>query len=144
MVYSPHPPYEVLSTSVIDFTSMQRMRRFARYWDLVGNSGNFIATRDLIWHDGSPFNHFMQFCDWLYEREQKLHGISLTRLSERVFEFLLEHGQPEDVVATSIWSDYVGDGRYDKPHFLRRFELSEPPRRSAVKTGPPRQARHLP
>src|SRR5262249_8011449 len=34
MVYSSHPPYEILQTRLIDFATMQRLRRFARYWDL--------------------------------------------------------------------------------------------------------------
>src|ERR1700722_13667707 len=49
MVYSPHPPYEVLRTAAIDFATMQRMRRFARYWDLVANSGNFVSTTPMLW-----------------------------------------------------------------------------------------------
>ena len=28
---------------------MQKLRRFARYWDLVGNSGNFVETTPMIW-----------------------------------------------------------------------------------------------
>jgi radical SAM superfamily enzyme YgiQ (UPF0313 family) len=39
MVYSPLPPYELLQNRLIDFATMQRLGRFARYWDLVGNSG---------------------------------------------------------------------------------------------------------
>jgi radical SAM superfamily enzyme YgiQ (UPF0313 family) len=50
MVYNPQPPYEILQNKLIDFAMMQRLRRFARYWDLVGNSGNFIATAPLIWN----------------------------------------------------------------------------------------------
>src|SRR5207249_98530 len=34
MVYSPHAPYEILQTRDIDFPTMQRLRRLARYWDL--------------------------------------------------------------------------------------------------------------
>lgn len=49
MVYSPAPPYEILRNRVIDFPTMQRLRRFARYWDLVGNSGNFVETLPLFW-----------------------------------------------------------------------------------------------
>src|SRR3954454_14847642 len=41
MVYNPHPPYEILHNKTIEFATLQRVRRFARYWDLVGNSGNF-------------------------------------------------------------------------------------------------------
>ena len=48
MVYNPHPPYEILQNRLIDFATMQKLRRFARYWDLVGNSGNFVETTPLI------------------------------------------------------------------------------------------------
>ena len=55
MVYSPHPPYEVLQTKLIDFFAMQRLRRFARYWDLIANSGNFVEVTPLIWSsNGAP------------------------------------------------------------------------------------------
>ena len=54
MVYSPHPPYEMLQNRLLDFATMQRLRRFARYWDLVGNSGNFVETTRLIWEEGQP------------------------------------------------------------------------------------------
>src|SRR5204862_6159966 len=54
MVYNPHPPSEILQTKLIDFATMQKLRRFARYWDLVGNSGNFAETTPLIWNEDSP------------------------------------------------------------------------------------------
>ena len=44
MVYSAHPPYELLRNKLLDFPAMQRLRRFSRYWDLTGNSGNFVET----------------------------------------------------------------------------------------------------
>ncbi|HEU5071788.1 MAG TPA: DUF4080 domain-containing protein [Verrucomicrobiae bacterium] len=56
MVYNPHPPYEILQNRLLDFAVMQRLRRFARYWDLVGNSGNFVATTPLIWAAGSNYH----------------------------------------------------------------------------------------
>ena len=49
MVYSPHPPYEILQTAQLDFTQMQRLQRFARYWNLTVNNGYFIQTAPLIW-----------------------------------------------------------------------------------------------
>ncbi|MEI9865571.1 MAG: DUF4080 domain-containing protein [Limisphaerales bacterium] len=50
MAYSAHPPYEILQNKLINFATMQRLRRFARYWDLTGNSGNFLEGTPLIWH----------------------------------------------------------------------------------------------
>jgi radical SAM superfamily enzyme YgiQ (UPF0313 family) len=54
MLYNPHPPYEILQNRLIDFATMQKLRRFARYWDLVGNSGNFVETTPLIWSNVEP------------------------------------------------------------------------------------------
>jgi radical SAM superfamily enzyme YgiQ (UPF0313 family) len=48
MVYAPHAPYEVLATKLMDFATLQRIRRFARYWDSIANSGNFIETLPLL------------------------------------------------------------------------------------------------
>jgi len=91
MVYDPNPPYEILQNKLIDFFTMQRLRRFARYWDLVANSGRFVETTPLIWRDGSPFWEFLKFSDWLYEQVGRTHAIALPRLAELVGEYV---GQP--------------------------------------------------
>jgi hypothetical protein len=52
MRYAPHPPYEILATRDIAFPDMQRMRRFARYWDIVANSGQFTTTLPMLWEWG--------------------------------------------------------------------------------------------
>ena len=90
MVYSPHPPYEILQTKLIDFFTMQRLRRFARYWDLVANSGNFVETAPLLWSDGSSFQGFMRFADWLYAQTKQTHSLALSRLRELVAQHLTE------------------------------------------------------
>ena len=128
MVYSAAPPYEILSNRLIDFSTMHRLRRFARYWDLIANSGNFVESRDLIWQEsGSPFASFLTLSDWLFEREQRAHGIPLAQLSQRLFEFLTETcGLDAEAVAQSLWRDYVRGGRRDRPAFLRKFELPQP------------------
>ena len=68
MRYSPQPPYEILQNKLIDFATMQKLRRFARYWDLVGNSGNFVETTPLIWTNGTPFQAFLRWSEWLFAR----------------------------------------------------------------------------
>ncbi len=52
MTYAAHTPYEILQNKLLDFATMQRLRRFAKYWDLVGNSGNFVEAVKLIWSVG--------------------------------------------------------------------------------------------
>lgn len=146
MVYSAAPPYEILSNRLIDFATLHRLRRFARFWDLIANSGNFVESRDLIWLDAnSPFDCFLALSDWLFEREQRAHGIPLARLSERLFEFLTEIRSLEpETVAASLWRDYVRGGRRDRPAFLRQFELPQPDD-AIIRTGSAqrRQALHV-
>jgi radical SAM superfamily enzyme YgiQ (UPF0313 family) len=147
MAYSPHAPYEVLQTRDVDFAAMQRLRRFARYWDLVANSGNFGESAPLLWRDGSPFQRFITFADRLYERVGKSHAIALHHLAELLFEHLVSNGHGRAEVAAAMWRDYRRGGRADCPEFLRDF-VPEDERRAAraERLGgqlPPRQARHL-
>lgn len=90
MVYSPEPPYELRQNGLLDFFTMQRLRRFARYWDLVANSGTFAETSALICAGPSPFNSFLAFSDWLYERTGRTHAISRARLRELLEVYLTE------------------------------------------------------
>ena len=142
MVYSPHPPYEILRTKLIDFDTMQRLRRFARYWDLVANSGNFVAALPLIWRNSSPFAGFMRFSDWLYVRAGKrTHGFALNALAELLAEYLItEGGLPEEDVITILASDYTRTGRRDVPEFLQGLVATESGRRR--QTIAARQQRH--
>jgi radical SAM superfamily enzyme YgiQ (UPF0313 family) len=147
MIYSPHPPYEVLQTRLVDFATMQRLRHFARYWDLVANSGNFVETTPLLWRGGqSPFTCFLKFSDWLFAASGQHHGIALTRLGELVFRYLTEQGGVDTgAAAGALLRDYQRGGRNDVPPFLRSHL---PPPQSAPLPGtgqslPKRQARHL-
>ena len=144
MVYSGNPPYEVLQTKLIDFPTMQRLRRFARYWDLVANSGNFVETSPMIWGAESPFWSFLAFADWLYERIGRTHAIALSRLTELLFHFLCEEKRRDrDKVAETLLHDYQRGGRSDLPSFLREFVAEQTSTRPVPRSPLPRQARHL-
>ena len=89
MVYSPHPPFEVLQTAAVSFDQMQRMRRFARYWDLVANSGHFGRSTAVLLDGPSPFERFFAFSTWLYAAVgQRTHGIARHELTERLRAYL--------------------------------------------------------
>ncbi len=146
MVYSPAAPYEVLQTRLIDYATMQRLRRFARYWDLVANSGNFVDSAPLIWSEGLPFENFMRFSDWLFAIGGRTNGIALKRLAQLLFEYLTrEAGCEEMRAAEAIWNDYRRGGRSDRPEFLRPYlpaiEQSNAVARAAS-ASLPRQSRH--
>jgi hypothetical protein len=156
MIYSPTPPYEVLRTAHVNFADMQRMRRFARYWDLVANSGNFSRSTPLIWHASaegtagdSPFESFLRLSDWLFAQVGRHHAIALPRLAELLFQYLTgEAGRDATEVARALWSDYRQGGRRDGPEFLRPYVTDDELRtsRRTLPTSPElprRQSRHL-
>src|SRR5262245_60082380 len=146
MVYSPAAPYEILQTRLIDYTAMQRLRRFARYWDLVANSGNFLEATPRIWGEGLPFERFLQFSDWLFAVGGKTNGIALKRLAELLFRYLVTETACDDLCAARcIWNDYRRGGRSDRPEFLRPYlplcddsSSAVAPRSASL----PRQSRH--
>ncbi|MEZ4462210.1 MAG: DUF4080 domain-containing protein [bacterium] len=142
--WSPTPPYEILSNSVLDFPTMQQLRRFSRYWDLVGNSGHFPSTLPLLWSDGTPFQNFFAFSNWLHETAQTTHGISLKRLVELLFQFLTEvRGIDADTVGLALLADWRRGRRYDTPNALKpwadQIQVTEPNDQRL----PERQQRHL-
>ncbi len=152
---------------------MQRMRRFAKYWDLVGNSGNFVETTPLIWsvppascrrntaesdavvEEGSagkmpaahsPFAAFLRWSDWLYAQIGRTDSIALARLAELLFKYLTteSHLEPKPVAET-LWRDWQRGGRTEKPEFLRaHLPVTEEERSSKPRrSGLKRQVRHI-
>jgi hypothetical protein len=128
---------------VLPFADLQRMKRFARYWDLVANSGRFVHSAALLLGGGSPFAAFLAFSDWLYARTGATHAIALARLAALLFEHLREaHG---DRAGEQMALDWRRGGRHDWPEFLRPWlQPGDDGRRAltarTAHTG--RQARH--
>jgi len=144
MRYNPHPPYNILATDRIDFATMQRLSRFARYWDLVPNSGRFAHAMPLLLDDDA-FARFLRFSDWLYEKTRQTHQIALERLFDLVFEALAElFGVPPDVARGALARDYEACGARGAPAFLAGpaspIRGAETGRRGANQ--PMRQRRH--
>ena len=148
MIYHRHPPYEILHSHTLDFSTLQRLKRFARYWDLVGNSGNFVESTPLIWSQNpSPFRAFLRWSDWLYDQIGRRHGIALNRLFEMLFNFLTEElSMEKPVVSQSLARDFQKPGRRDIPPVLKPWTEGNSPRTVPRGTQHPatrRQARHL-
>lgn len=150
MKYNEQPPYEILQNRLISFSEMQRLRRFAKYWDLVGNSGNFLETTPLLWGAGAfvgrPFASFLAWSDWLFARIRRTDSIALLRLMELLFEFLThEAGVDASTAARVLCRDYQRAGRRETPGFLLAH-LEMPgcaPVAISKARGPKRQARHV-
>ena len=143
MIYSPAPPYEILRTRLIDFPQMQRLRAFARFWDLLGNSGHFRETLPLLWDGGaSPFSSFLAFTDWLYPKLGRRHGIALATLAESLFDYLIaQRGIEKPRVTAALTADWTRPGRREALPFLPAPQT--PSRASTRASAPRRQSRHL-
>ena len=143
MIYAPQPPYEILSTRDIPFPEMQRVRRFARYWDIVANSGNFTNTLLLLWRDGaSPFVQFLRFSDWLYATLRRTHQIALPVIAQSLFDFLtMEAGVDRELAATTVQADWHRTPSREGLA-LRGMPVAHSPSKPAALRAARRQARH--
>ena len=81
--FNPLPPFNILSTDRVSFTTMQRINRFARYWDMIGNSGRFKYSLPHILSD-KPFDDFMAITEWIFTKTGQIHKISLKKLFELI------------------------------------------------------------
>jgi radical SAM superfamily enzyme YgiQ (UPF0313 family) len=104
MKYDPYPPYTILANDKISFADMQRLVRFARYWDLVANSGRFVNTTRVLL-GATPFANFMAFSDWAYANTDATHRIALDRLVKLVERWLVEQGMAAADAKSLLASD---------------------------------------
>ena len=140
MRYNPEPPYNVLQTDCIGFADMQRIARFARYWEMIGNSGRFRRALRLLLAD-SPYARFMRFSDWLYANARKTHEMALERLYEHVHRFLTDEvGVAPELATQALLDDYAASGARGRLSFMpERVNAASSRKIKAL-----RQARHLP
>jgi len=90
MRYQTQPPYRLLCNSTMDFQTVQRIARMARYWDLVANSGRFNTVLPHVLAE-QPFYRFLNFADWLYRETGQTHQIALARLFRLLATWLSEN-----------------------------------------------------
>jgi radical SAM superfamily enzyme YgiQ (UPF0313 family) len=105
--YNPEAPYNILKNNDVSFKDMQRVNRFARYWDMIGNSGRFAHTLPLILAE-HPFDRFMQLSDSLHSTEGSTWKIALKRLFELLYRVMTKDFHlAEDMVKEHLAIDYA-------------------------------------
>lgn len=129
MLYSEMPPFQILSTSTMDFFTLQKMNRFAKFWDLYANSGEF--KNFMVWIKielrpaDSYFWKFFAFTEYLHIYFKETHSISLMNLAEKAWRFMLDQGVTEMHAHTTIENDFCfGPKRRDLPPFLKKPQSS--------------------
>ncbi|SEA21287.1 Radical SAM superfamily enzyme YgiQ, UPF0313 family [Thiothrix caldifontis] len=143
MVYNPQPPYNILRTDRVDFDTLQQMNRFARYWDMIANSGRFTHTLPLLLGD-APFARFWELSVWIYAQVQQTHQIALPRL------FVLVHGAGQAVLGIeqavledTLLKDYAVTGQKGQIPFLSEARKNRALVSVAGKSGNQRQLRFV-
>lgn len=145
LVFDATPPYSLLESSTVDATTVQRVSRFARYWDLVANSGRFRKTLPLLLNDRrpdsddgdaiaemdgreSPFRAFLDFSDWLWQRTKKTSGLSPEFLVDALFDYLCSRNAlPGSKVKQALLADYLESGARGNPQTLNGLLLKRDP-----------------
>ncbi|MDH5229712.1 MAG: B12-binding domain-containing radical SAM protein [Gammaproteobacteria bacterium] len=140
MVYSPVAPFNLLSNKDLNFEVMQRLNRFARYWDMIANSGRFKHCLKLLLQE-TPFEDFLKLSDALFVRTNQTHQIALRRL----FVLLYELGQAEfeldlDQFKHVLQQDYQRAGLKGIPPFDSRYH--EPIQQQNKNSANRRQQQH--
>jgi len=148
MVYAETPPYDILKNDLLSFEDIQQMKRFARFWNLFYNSGNFKQSLPLLWPDGDVFEQFHAFSIWIYAETQSTWKISLDRLAGLLFSYLVEQGHADKQLAEIMVRDVMKLEGRKLPNFLKpyvhtrveRSSLSTPRKQTSVFNK--RQVRH--
>ncbi|MDR2798924.1 MAG: B12-binding domain-containing radical SAM protein [Treponema sp.] len=89
MRYAKDPPYEVLETAALSTRDLDRIKNFARFWELIVNRGAFARLLPGIVPEGEAvFNSFMALSDWLLSRFQRNWGIDRKALGAALEEWV--------------------------------------------------------
>ncbi len=154
MIYSDTTPFQILTTSTMDYITLQKMNRFAKFWDLYANSGefkNFMNWFKTSLTEGESFFwRFFEFSEFLSKHFSETHSISLMNLAEKAWLFLKSQNVSEQIAAEIIEKDFCyGSKRRDLPPFLKlanqlkladQLKVPDAARRSSLTQ---RQQKHL-
>lgn len=155
MSYQESPPFQVIQNKDLSFSELYTLLRFAKFWDLVMNSGQFRQLTK-IWKnrclEGSQsfFKEFLGLVEFLNQKHPQSHSIALLNLTESLWCYFSQKNYFSEPVAEVLARDYAFGKRRDLPLFLKKNippQLAEEIQRSnfiqTSKTAlPSRQQRH--
>ncbi len=124
MRYNPNPPYNILSNNLLDFATLQRLTRFARYWEMIANSGRFHQSLPRLLGE-KPFERFMTLSDWLFSTTDQTHQIALKRLFQLLHQGAVEAlGIDSKSFKRAVEIDYISSGLKGLPDLERNHSIS--------------------
>ena len=120
LAFNPNPPFAIVSSDTVDYLTVQSINRFARYWDLIGNSGRFKNSLPHLL-GGQPFENFKLFSECLYLRTGQTHKISLLRLYDLFFSIAVEEfSLNKTALINAIENDFKLSGLKSIPKCLTK------------------------
>lgn len=166
MIYSDMPPYDILQNNLLSFGDIQKMKRFARFWDIFYNSGSFTKTVPLLWKTNSNsvhgelvepycpstssgrtaynekhevFKNFYAFSEWIYTQTLSTWKISLERQIALIHAYLCEYHN-KAIVEAALTEDLAQRPEKTIPFFLRQSTIEKKEKEIKAVT-PKRQAK---
>lgn len=116
--YSTMPPYTVLANKDMPYEVLNHIKRVAKFWDLIANSGRFKFTLPLLLVDDA-FKSLSDFTTWAFPQVNQTHGIALDKLFALVFEFLVgRKKQLIEEIQQVMQQDFIRIGTHGWPRFL--------------------------
>lgn len=116
--YSLIPPYSVLQNKDMSFETLNHIKRIAKFWDLIANSGRFKHTLPLLLEQDA-FGTISHFSQWAYPQVNQTHGIALDKLFALVFNYLSQHTQHRlENIQHAMQQDFIRIGTHGWPRFL--------------------------
>lgn len=119
--WNPEPPYELVANKLLDEATVEKLKRFARYWELLANRGRFEQTLPLLWSGAgdSPFSKVWKLCEELFPRFGKTHSIPLFELGYALLDHLCNTlGRDRRLVVTALRADLARSGALHLPNWL--------------------------
>jgi hypothetical protein len=141
--FNPAPPYNILSTSLVDFATTQAMRRLARYFDVLHNSGRFKQSLAVLLAP-APFARLWQLSAWLHAEFPGTGQLGFETLIARLARFV-SACYPELVPAmhAALRADYLSSGARGRVEIFGETVVVRPSVTPAASVTPARQQRHL-
>ena len=148
LVFNPNPPYAIVSSSKVQFADVQAINRFARYWDMIANSGRFTAILPLLLgnyeEQNSLYQRFSIVSESLFRRTAQTHKIALLRLFDLLYDILIEDlSESASDSLQALTFDYERSGLKSLPRVLRAMPIAKAPKEISKPAYKSRQSRRL-
>lgn len=116
--FSSLPPYTLLANKDMTYEEVNQIKRIAKFWDLIANSGRFKFTLPLLLNKDA-FASMAAFTQWVFPKVNQTYGIAFDKLFALVFDFLsIQQQFPIAAIQQAMREDFMRLGTHGWPRFL--------------------------